>query len=696
MLPPRPKRPWDRTPPSERDYFDVLGEGLVVHRVPLRSKGPERGFSPPSAWIHIAPDGRIRAFTGKVEVGQGTRTALSLAVAEELRVPLERVELVMGDTDLCPWDMGTFGSRSMPDALPALREVAATARAALIERASMAAGGSGTPGEAVDGEVRPPGRSRGTPYAELVRGRREVVPVGPTPPLTRAEDWRVAGHPALDPHARDVVTGRRTFVSDLRLPAMHWGAILRPPRIGARLVRVDGARAEARPGVRFVREGEFAGVVAPSPFEARAALADVEAEWEESPQPREDEAEAFLRAHPRNGDGWEVRSDSDGDPDGILAHADRSIEVTYRTAYIAHVPLETRTAVAEWTGPRLTVWVGTQTPFRARDHVAEALGLAVEDVRVIVPYTGSGFGGKHGGDVSLAAARLARAAGAPVAVTFSREEEFRFGYFRPMALIDVRAAVNRDGRLAAWVFHNVNAGSAGLGSPYRVRDYRIDNELSVSPLPQGAYRSLAANTNNFAREVAIDELAGLAEIDPLAFRERNLEDERLLAVLRSAAERAGWSGWVRSAGRGHGLAVGLEKEGRVATVAEVSVGADRSVHVDRLVTAFEAGAIVHPENLRNQVEGAAMMAIGGALFESIHFRDGRILNPRLSQYRVPRFSDLPELDTILIDRKDLPPVGGGETPMIAVAPAIANAIFDASGIRRRALPLLVDGKLPRR
>jgi isoquinoline 1-oxidoreductase len=637
----------------------------------------------------------VRAFTGKAEVGQGTRVALSLVVAEELRLALPRVELIMADTDLCPWDIGTFGSRSMADAAPTLRAVAAGARNALIDRAEAQGVAARERLEAADGEVRVVGAKRGVSYGELVRGHRELVTVGPEVPLTPAAKWERAGRPAVDPHANDVVTGRRTFVSDVRRAGMAYGAILHPPRYGARLIGVDLAAAQRRPGVRVVHEGDFVGVVGPTPRAARSALYEIRADWEVVAQPAESEIEQYLRSHPSRSDDWDVAERKVGDPEGALASSAVAIEATYRSAYIAHVPLETRSALAEWEGARLTVWVGTQTPFRAREHVAEGLGMAIEDVRVIVPFTGSGFGGKHGGDVALGAARLARAAGRPVQVTFSREEEFQHGYFRPMAIVDVRVGAENDGRLAAWIFHDVNAGAAALMPPYRIPNQKVDNELSESPLPQDPYRALAANANNFARESAIDEVAAKLGLDPVAIREKNLDDERLVTVLRRATEAAGWANRDRRPGKGYGVAVGLEKGGRVATVAEISVGDDGGLTVDRLVTAYEAGAIVHPENLRSQVEGASIMALGGALFEAIHFDAGRVLNGRLSEYRVPRFSDVPAMEVILVDRSDLPSAGAGETPMIAVAPAIANAIFGATGLRLRSLPLAPTGRIAR-
>jgi isoquinoline 1-oxidoreductase len=428
---------------------------------------------------------------------------------------------------------------------------------------------------------------------------------------------------------------------------------------------------------------------------ARAAVAEIRASWETPPRPGEPEIEPYLRAHPStDADSWDTDERTVGDVATAFARAPLRLERTYRTAYIAHVPLETHCAVAHWEGSRLTVWVGSQTPFRVRDEVAEALETAVEDVRVIVPPTGAGFGGKHGADTAVAAARLARAAGLPVRVVFTREEEFRYAYFRPMSIIDLKVGAESDGRLTAWAFHNLNGGAAALFPPYRIPNQKADNTLSASPLAQGPYRALAATSNNFARESAIDELTRLVPVDPVEFRSRHLEDDRLRTVLLRAADRAGWTGRTRRPGKGFGVAVGLEKGSRVATIAEVTVDPDRRLRVDRLVTAFEAGAIVNPDNLRSQVEGASVMGLGGALFESIRFDAGVVQNPGLSHYRVPRFSDLPTLEVELIDRPDLPSSGAGETPIIAVAPAVANAIFDATGCRLRSLPLLSDGRVP--
>lgn len=694
----RPRRPWHLTDTSEREYFELLGDGLVVLQPPRKTGDPAKaGWSPPTggAWIHLGADGSVRAFTGKVEVGQGTRNALRLVVADELDLPVARIDLTLGDTDLCPWDIGTFGSRSMPDAAPALRAVAASAREVLLERAEALYGLARPTLRFAYGGVLLPGTPVPVPFSELVRGWRELRQAAAGPPADTAPG-HLAGAPFIDGDASDVVLGSRLYVSDLRLPGMLYGAVLHPPRYGAPLVRVDTGKARGLPGVLVVEEPDFVGVVAQTPWQAHAALGALEAEWGEAAAPGESEIEEHLRSHPVTEDSWDTDQSAVGDPVGALSSSSVTVRATYRTAYLAHVPLEPRAALARWEQGHLTVWVGTQTPFRAAQHVTKALGLPAEEVRVIAPYTGSAFGGKHGGEIALAAALLARAAQRPVLITYTREEEFRYGYFRPMAIIDLEAGAAGDGRLTSWVFHNVNAGAAGLRTPYAVANQKVTNALADSPLPQGAYRALAATANNFARESAMDELAVQLGVDPLAFRLKNLRDERVETVLRRACERAGWSNWKGGEGRGHGLALGREKGGHVATVVEVTVSPEGAVHVDRLVTAFEAGAIVHPDNLTSQVEGASIMALGGALFEAIRFGEGRVLNPDLSGYRVPRFSDVPEVEVVLVDRRDLPSAGGGETPMLAVAPAVANAIANATGHRLRSLPLLADGKLPAR
>jgi isoquinoline 1-oxidoreductase len=477
---------------------------------------------------------------------------------------------------------------------------------------------------------------------------------------------------------------------------MLHGRALRAPAAGATLRSVDLARAAAIPGVTAVHEGAFVGVVAPDPFRAARALRAIEADWARAPQPSEAGLGDHLRAHPVDAEGWEGTFHQEtGDVERALAAAPITLTTTYSTAYIAHAALETHVALAEWgDGGRLTVWCGTQVPFGLRHTLAEALAVPEADIRVIVPDTGGGFGGKHAQAVATDAARLARAAGHPVKVRWNREEEFTAGHLRPAAVIDIRSGALPDGTITAWEMRNTNSGVFGLIGPYEVPHQRLDYQPADSPLPQGSYRALAATANHFARESHMDELAGAIGLDPLAFRLRHLRDERLATVFRTAADRLGWGSTLQGPGVGLGIAGGIEKGARVATAVEVRVDADRRLEIRRIVTAFDCGAIVDPDGLTNQVEGAAVMGLGGALFEAIHFADGRILNASLTDYRVPRFTDVPPIEVVLVDRRDLPSAGGGETPIIAIAPALANAIFAATGVRLRSLPLVPDGVVP--
>ncbi len=649
----RPKRPWDLSAAGERDWFGPLGDGLMVVLEPPPA-APGSWSTGGGAWLHVAPDGSVTAFTGKVDVGQDNTTALRLLVAEELAVDLASVRLVMGDTDLCPYDMGTFGSRSMPDAGEALRATAAAARSLL----------------------------------PVTTGERRVGVVTAGPAATPPRDWRVAGRPRVPEGIVDVVTGRRRYVSDLALAGLRHGAVLHPPVPGATLRSFDASALEGT-GVQVVRSRHVTGVVAGDPAAAHAALAALRVDWDRPAAPSDRDIESYLRTHrsaEARGWGGPVLQES-GDPDAALASAATLLKATYTTAYIAPAALETHGAMARWDDDgRLTLWVGTQTPFATRAQVAAELDLAEERVRVVVPATGGGFGGKHGGGVALEAALLAREAGTPVKVAWSRHEEFMAGTLRPAAVIDVQSAATRDGELRAWTFTNINAGAAALATPYRVADQRLEYRPADSPLLQSSYRALAATANNFARESHMDELAEALGIDPVEFRRRNLADERLVAVLDAVAERFDWR--ERRAGTGRGIAIGLEKGGRVATAAQVEDAGGGAFRVTRLVSVYECGAIVNPLTVRNQVEGATVMALGGAMFEAIRFVDGEITNGSFASYRVPRLPDIPLIEVVLIDRPDIAPAGAGETPMIAVAPAIANAAFDLTGYRRRSLPLL--------
>jgi nicotinate dehydrogenase subunit B len=694
-----PGEPWDLARARPQSFARAMPEGLLT----VVADDVERSFNgPDDAWVHVGADGSITAFTGKVEAGQGTRTALALLVAEELAVPLSRVRLAMADTDVSPFDLGTFGSRGMPHAAPPLRTAAAAAFRLLTKAAAKRFGLP--PGDltASDGMIAGPDGAPSASYGDLVAGQRRVEHVPADAPVTPATAWRhSAGRPARAAGATTAVAGRKLFPSDLRLDGMLHGRVLHAPATGVTLRRADTAGAAALPGVTVVSDESVTGVVAPDDLTATAAIAAIDVDWDlpDRASPGPADLASYLRQHLVHGEGRGAAVVSEtGDPDKFLRDGAVRIAATYDAAYVAHVPLEPRSALARWDGGRLTVWTATSTPFRARQELAAELGINEANVHVIVPDFGGGFGGKHGSVVALEAARLARAAGRPVKVQWSRADEFRSGYLRPAAVIDVASSADPAGDLLAWSFTNINSGAAGLTTPYRVPHQSLRYQPAASPLAQGSYRALAATANNFARESHMDELAGALGV---AFRHRHLDDKRLAAVLDAAAAEIGWpdshpvSDGSEPGQTGIGIAIGLEKAGRVATAARVHVAGDGMVTIRSLVTAVDCGAIVHPDGLTNQVEGAVVMGLGPAMFEQIDFAGGHILNASMSDYRVPRLANVPaDVRVLLLDQPDQPPAGGGEAPIIAVAPAIANAIFRACGVRLRSMPLVPSGRVP--
>ena len=692
-----PGTPWDLADRQPGTFTDAMPAGLMT--VVAGDGDPASLDAPDEAWVHVGADGRITAFTGKVDAGQGTRTALGLLVAEELAVPPGSVRVTMADTRVSPFDLGTFGSRSMPHAAPPLRAAAAAAFRLLRETAAARFGLP--PGDltAADGMFAGPDGAPVAAYGELVAGQCRVERVPADAPVTPAARWRTAGQPVRAAGGLDVVTGTKKFPSDLRLAGMLHGGVLHPPSAGAQLDGADTSAAVALPGVTVVRDGGMIGVLAPDRRTARRALDVISADWRESAGPTAEELEPWLRARPSGGDGrfGPFRHDR-GDAAAALEAGPVQVRASYRAAYVAHVPLEPRVALARWDAGRLTVWTATSTPFRARRELAAEFGLAESDVRVLVPDFGGGFGGKHGSAVAAEAARLAWAAGRPVKVEWTRADEFTSGYLRPAAFIDVAASADDAGRLTGWSLQNLNSGASGIMTPYEVPNQAIAYQPADAPLAQGSYRALAATANNFARESVMDELAAAVGADPVRFRLDHLDHDRLAAVLTAAAEEIGWEEAAppEPSGTGTGIALGTEKDSFVATAARVQVGPDGTVTVLALVTAADCGAVVHPDGLLNQVEGAIMMGLGPALFEQIRFEGRRILNGTMTDYQVPRLGDLPaDLRVVLVNRTELPPVGGGETPIVAVAPAIGNAIFRACGVRLRSMPLVPRGRVPR-
>ena len=680
---------------ERRGFLKLVGGGLLICAASPQLAAQEAGRrefghelpKDIASWLHIAQDGQVTVFTGKVEMGQGIRTSLTQEVAEELHVDVTSITIVMGDTDLVPWDAGTFGSRTTPTMGPELRMIAAAARELLVKMAAQQWSADPKTLIAANGKVTNPAVDESVSYGALTQGQKLVEVVPGDPALTAPTQWKIIGTPLGRTNGRELVTGKHQYPSDISRPGMMYGKIVRPSGFNAKLVSADSSAAEKMAGVRVVRDGGFIGVVAPTAETARKAAGMVKAEWQVPPQPSNATLFDYLRKNVNaNERGMQHVT---GSVVQARAGADIKLEATYTLQYIAHTPLEPRAAVAEWNGDKLTVWTGSQRPFAIRDDLAQTFRISPDNVRVLIPDTGSAYGGKHTGDAAVEAARLAKAAGKPVKVNWTREEEFTWAYFRPAGVIDVKSAAKKDGTLVAWEFHNYNSGPSGIMTPYDVVNQAISFHPVDSPLRVGSYRGLAAPANFFARESQMDELAHALGMEALEFRLKNLSDARLRAVFQAAAEKFGWGNRKSSPGRGFGIAGGTEKGSYIATCAEVEI-VKGIPEIRRVVEAFECGAVVNPDGLRNQVEGAIVQAIGGALFEQIRFENGRILNARMAKYRVPRFADVPKIEVVLVDRKDLPSAGAGETPNMGLAPAVANAIFAATAIRVRDMPLAAN------
>ncbi|MEX2234603.1 MAG: molybdopterin cofactor-binding domain-containing protein [Cyclobacteriaceae bacterium] len=681
---------------NRRRFFQAMGSGVAIAFTTYKSiggvlseelKAPEDQVG---AWIHIGESGNVTIYTGKAEVGQNIRTSLAQIVAEELDVRMEKIDMILGDTELTPYDRGTFGSRSIPYMGPQLRKAAATAREVLLEMAAKEWKADRATLFIEKGEVKSRQTKQTINIGKLTQGKEIVKGINEQVSVTPPEKWKISGTSVAKVNGESFVTGIHKFVTDIKLPGMLYGKVLRAPAYGATLSSADVSAAKKIKDVVVVQDGNFIGVAAPDLHTASQALAAIKAEWKTVPQPGRGEIFEHLKKTAQERSGRD--SDSTGDVAGALNKAEVKIEQTFHVDYIAHAPLESRAGVAQWANNKLTVWTGTQRPFGVQEELAEVFNIPKENIRVIMPDTGSGYGGKHTSEAGIEAARLAKEANKPVKLVWTREEEFTWAYFRPAGVIEVKAGADKNGIVTAWEFHNYNSGGSGIQTPYEVASRKIQFHPSDSPLRQGSYRGLAATANVFARESIMNDLAIELKMDPLTFRLKNLKEERMINVLKGAAEKFGWANYKAAPGHGIGIACGTEKGSFVATCAEVAF--DRSneeVKVLRAVTAFECGAIINPEHLENQIQGSVVQGLGGALFEWIDFKDGKILNARFSDYRVPRFGDLPVLETVMLNRKDIPSLGAGETPILGIAPAIRNAIANATGKKLFSLPLVPNG-----
>ncbi len=684
-----------------RDFFKILGSGIIIFFRPwgaldllgqAAQQAPRALPKDYNAFLSIAEDGTITCFTGKIEMGQGIITSLPQMMADELNVPLEKVKMVMGDTDLCPWDGGTWGSLTTRSFGPSMRAAAAEARGVLVGLASAQFAVPVEQLEVKEGlvtDVKNPKNS--VSYGQLAKGKRIEKFLDVKPSVEDYTKFTYVGKSYKHSDAALKVTGAAKFTGDYKLPGMVYARILRPPSHGAKLKSVDYSAAEMIEGVKVIRDGDLVAILHTNREKAGEALASIKAEYtfDELPVNEKTIFEWMLKADSRAN---VVRTKGDLEEGKNLS--DKVFESEFHDPYLAHAPMETHTALAEFKDGKMTVWAATQTPYPMQDALVRELSLPLDKVRVIVPFVGGGFGGKSAYQQGIEAAKLAKLSGKPVMVLWTRDEEFFYDNHHSAAVVKVKSGIDKEGNIKLWDYHVYYAGTRGSETIYDVphnktTDYsRNRNAPPVHPFATGPWRAPNNSTNTFAREVQVDIMAAAAGIDPLEFRLKNLKDEKMIGCLKAVAEKFGYKAGKGPSGRGYGIAVGSDAGTWVAHMAEVKVDKNSGkVEVVRVVVAQDMGLCVNPQGALIQAEGCITMGLGYTFSEEVVFTGGDIKTRGFDTYEIPRFSWLPKMDIVILDRKDKAPQGGGEPAIIAMGAVIANAIFDACGARIYRMPL---------
>jgi isoquinoline 1-oxidoreductase len=688
-------------PLDRRQFLKLVGGGIVVLLTIPDARAIQQEGRPGArpqlpqdfnAFLRIGEDGRVTGFTGKIEMGQGVITSLAQMLADELAVPLDSVDMVMGDTDLCPWDMGTFGSMTTRMFGPALRAAAAEAKAVLVELAADHLQVAQERLKTKDGVVYEDAGQKKVTYAELAKGQKILRHLKGAA-LETPSDFTIIGKPTLRKDSIAKVTGRAKYAGDVREPGMLHAKILRPPVHGAKLISADTAAAREIDGVQVIQDGDLIAVLHQYPDVAQEALTRIKAQYDR-PAPYADDKTIFDHLLSVAPPGKTVAEG--GNLDEGQKAARFVLEEKYLNSYVSHAAIEPHTALAKIEGDKVTVWASTQTPFALKAAAASLLGFPPQNVRVITPFVGGGFGGKSSSQQALEAVRLAKLTGRPVQVGWTRAEEFFYDTFRPAAIVKIKAGITESGLISFWDYAEYFAGDRGAAQFYNIPHHRtVTYDFGYGAAPHGAHpfgtgpwRAPGNNTNTFARESHIDSLASQAGMDPVEFRLKNLQDPKMRRVLQTVAEKFGWSPAKAPSGRGYGVACGPDAGSYVAHMAEVEVDKNTgSVRVKRVVCAQDMGLCVNPEGARLQMEGAITMGLGYALTEEVRFTGGEIHDSNFDTYTIPHFSWLPEIETVVIDAKDSPAQGGGEPAIIGMGAVIANAVFDATGARLLQLPM---------
>ena len=678
---------------DRRKFIRNMGSGIIVvfclgdiGLLNASSSSPDEDLNF-NAYLRVKENGRVDCYTGKIEMGQGIITSLAQVLAEELEVSIYEVDMVMGDTELCPYDAGTWGSLTTRFTDPVIRAAAAEAREVLLGLAEEKLGITKELLAVKEGVVYAKNDpSKKVSYAELTKGQKIVKSLKEKPEIKRSKEFKIIGKPVLSLDAEAKVTGKAKYTADIKLPGMVYAKIVRPKVYGAKKLSVDASGLSKFQGVEFVEIDNLVAVVHEDPEVASKAMKSVKVIWDSSElKVNEDTIFSYLEEQIKESKVFE----EGGNLKSGQNNSKEFIKSKYLDGYKAHACIETHAATCYFKGDKLSMWVSTQSPFGTRSQVARALNMPEEKVHVKQIFLGGGFGGKSFNSQAIEAALIASKVRKPVQLSFSRREEFFYNRFRTAAVINVGAGIDAKGKLTAWDFDIYCAGTRGTDLFYEIPNNRtrMFNKRDVHPFNTGAWRAPGNNTTTFARESHIDVMARAAGIDPFEFRITNLKDPNMVATLQSAANTFGWKKEKKS-GYGYGIALGHDAGTLVALISEVEVNKQTGeVNVTRVVCAQDMGQVVNPNGATIQTEGGITMGIGYALYEEITFEGGKMKTNNFSNYEFTRFSSTPKISCVFMDRMDAKPQGGGEPAIICVGASIANAVFDACGARVNRMPI---------
>ncbi len=682
---------------DRRDFLKKLGGGIIIvlalPQIAFTGKDGKPGQDDVpdfNAYLRVREDGKVDCFSGKIEMGQGINTSLAQVLADELEVSLESVNMIMGDTDLVPYDAGTWGSMTHRFHDPLLRAAAAEARIILIQLASEKLDVPVDQLEASDGKIYlKTDKSKNIPYEDLTKGQKIVRSLDKEPELKNPKEFDLIGKSFLRIDSEKKVTGKAMYTADIQLPGMLYAKILRPPAHGAKLVSIDISKAEAMEGVKIFRQDDLIVALHKSPEKAENALYEMKAEWD---IPSSDvNGESVFSHILKNANESNIRHKG-GDLEKGKAEAELLFEEEYHDGYKAHASIETHAATAVYENGKLTMWASSQTPFGTRRDISELLDLPVENVHLKQIYLGGGFGGKIYNRQAIETARIARALeGTPIQLMWSRKEEFMYDMFRSAAVVKFNSGITPEGKITYWDFNTYCSGARGTDMFYDVPNHRTttwDGE-DVHFFGTGAWRAPGNPTNTFARESHMDIMAHRSGMDPLEFRLKNIGNNRAKRSLELAAKKFGWDNSKLPEGHGRGIALGIDAGTYVTIIVEVKVDTSTGkVKVLRAVVGQDMGQVINPEGTDIQAEGCVNMGLGYALTEDIDFEGGEVKNNNFDDYQIPVFSMIPEvIESVQVEAMDEKAQGGGEPAIVSVGGAIANAVFDACGARVYRMPL---------